>query len=314
MNATANLSGPYTSLDQLMHRRHAAAALQVLWKTPARSVIEAGTSRSKFRGRGMEFAEVRAYEPGDDIRTIDWRVTARKGRLHTKLFQEERERPMLVLVDQTASMFFGSKVRFKSVAAADAAALLAWAALNNGDRVGGMVVGTRDCDAIRPKRSRNAVLQLLRALDERNRQLCRPQAQAQDIDFATSFTRLRQIRCTGGQLFVISDFRCLLKPQSRRLVAEQLYILRRHNQISLIMVHDPLERHLPANGQYRVTNGKIDLAVDAANSMIQRGYRDFFENRCKILQELCHQQGLKLSFLETTAVTVKALLNPQPII
>ena len=98
-----------------------------------------GQLRSKIQGRGVDFSEVRLYQPGDDVRSIDWRVTARTNQPHTKLFQEEKERPVLVLIDQGASLFFGSKVRFKSVAAARLGLSIAWSALAEGDRVGGIV-------------------------------------------------------------------------------------------------------------------------------------------------------------------------------
>jgi uncharacterized protein (DUF58 family) len=114
----------------------------------------AGTYHSAFRGRGVEFEEVRPYVVGDDVRTIDWRVSARTGRAHTRLFRAERERPVYLLLDQRHSMFFGTRGSMKSVQAAHAAALLAWAALAGGDRVGGLVLGSAGRQESRPRRSR----------------------------------------------------------------------------------------------------------------------------------------------------------------
>jgi len=119
-----------------------------------------GQQRSKIQGRGVDFSEVRLYQPGDDVRSIDWRVTARTDRPHTKLFQEEKERPVMVLIDQGPSLFFGSKVRFKSVAAARLGVMLAWSALGEGDRVGGIIFNDEGHDEIRPRRSRKSVLHL----------------------------------------------------------------------------------------------------------------------------------------------------------
>ena len=117
-----------------------AKALSFLPRQPAVSVLN-GRHASRLRGRGLNFEELRDYLPGDDIRTIDWRVTARKNKPHTKVFREERERPTLIVVDQTQNMFFGSRLRLKSVAAAEVAARIAWQNLNAGDRVGGIVIG-----------------------------------------------------------------------------------------------------------------------------------------------------------------------------
>ncbi len=126
-----------------------------------------GANRSVYRGRGMEFAESRLYQPGDDVKSIDWRVTARTGQTHTKLFQEERERPIVILTDMRAMMQFGTRNRFKSNLAAEVAAMMAWTGHDGGDRVGGLVMtrdGLRDFPAARTRRS---VLGLLEALSEK---------------------------------------------------------------------------------------------------------------------------------------------------
>ena len=148
--------GVYAELADLIALRYGARNLQIGKRKRALSVL-AGPNKSNFRGRGIDFEEVRGYQPGDDIRTIDWRVTARTGSAHTKLFREERERPVLLVVDQRNSMFFGSQHCFKSVLAAQLASLLAWSALNNGDRVGGLVFNDNQHREFRPRRSRNRI-------------------------------------------------------------------------------------------------------------------------------------------------------------
>jgi len=124
--------GAYVSLDELIRLRHLGADFETLQRQQNHNPL-AGMIASRVRGRGMDFSEVRQYEPGDDVRTIDWRVTARTGKAHTKLFQEEKERPVMILTDQSHGMFFGSVFAFKSVIAAQAAALIAWSALSQGD-------------------------------------------------------------------------------------------------------------------------------------------------------------------------------------
>ena len=134
------LAGTTFSTADLVGLRPRAAGLSLDASLSSR-VGRSGIRVSRIRGRGMEYSESRIYLPGDDIRRIDWRVTARTGRPHTKLFHEERDRPVLFVVDLGAHMRFGTRGAFKSVVAAEAASLLAWAAAENGDRVGGLVPG-----------------------------------------------------------------------------------------------------------------------------------------------------------------------------
>ena len=138
MQKNSPSAGIYTSIEELASMRYNTTGLNPLAHKKALASM-AGGHISSFRGRGIDFSEVRIYQPGDDIRNIDWRVTARTNKPHTKLYREERERPVYIVVDQCQSMFFGSKKTFKSVTAARAAANLAWGTIDNGDRVGGLV-------------------------------------------------------------------------------------------------------------------------------------------------------------------------------
>ncbi|MBD3648896.1 MAG: DUF58 domain-containing protein, partial [Pseudomonadales bacterium] len=164
--------GAYTNTSELIRLRYAAREIDAIAINKARNPLS-GLLTSSFRGRGVDFAEVRVYQPGDDVRSIDWRVTARTGTAHTKLFQEEKERPVLILVDQSHAMFFGSRIAFKSVIAAEAAALLAWTGLDRGDRVGGIVFSDRQHREIRPRRSKHSVLRLLNEINDFNHALNR---------------------------------------------------------------------------------------------------------------------------------------------
>ena len=124
----------------------------------------AGGHLSAFRGRGMEYHESRPYQPGDDIRAIDWRVTARSGRTHTKVYREERERPVLLWLDLTRSMFFGTQTCFKSVLASKLAALLAWSSVQHGDRLGYLFFSEQQHVEIRPARGKHTALQFIQQL------------------------------------------------------------------------------------------------------------------------------------------------------
>ena len=160
----------YATLRDLVGLQYDAHGFSFLPRHAIHSLLS-GRHRSRLRGRGLDFDEVRKYVAGDDIRNIDWRVTARVGSTHTKMFTEERERPVLLIVDQSASMFFGSRLYMKSVTAAHAAALGAWRTLEVGDRVGGIVFDNTTLDYLSPKRDRRTVQRLLSLISSRNRAL-----------------------------------------------------------------------------------------------------------------------------------------------
>ena len=159
-DGTANMPGVYVSLDDLLALEYRGRKVSFLPRQPVRSLLS-GRFASRMRGRGLNFEEIRDYRPGDDVRSIDWKVTARLQKPHIRVFNEERDRQALLVVDQRLSMFFGSRRAMKSVAAAEAAAIGAWRVLGAGDRVGAIVFDDRELTEFRPRRSRSTVLQIL---------------------------------------------------------------------------------------------------------------------------------------------------------
>ncbi|KZZ34134.1 hypothetical protein A3755_06570, partial [Oleiphilus sp. HI0085] len=241
--------GPYTSVQALARLRWQAKNLK-LRKAKAISRPQSGSHLSKFRGRGMEFAEVRVYQPGDDVRSIDWRVTARRQTPHTKLFNEERERPLLVICDQSKSQFFGSKHSFKSVRAAEAAALFAWSALDHNDRVGGIVFSDIAHHEVKPARSRKSVMQYINFLSQFNQAL-----NIEDSKIPPSFSLdkalIEAVRLAkpGTLIVIISDFLHFNQETEKALKA-----LSRHNELLFIRSYDPLEEELPPPGLHPVSD------------------------------------------------------------
>ena len=156
--------GIHPQSDELIRLRLLARDLLSRPRQPARSVV-AGGHHSRFRGRGMDYLESRGYQAGDDIRNMDWRVTARSGRAHVKVYQEERERPVLLWLDLGNSMMFATRQCYKAVIAAQCATTIAWSAAGNNDRVGGLVFGDNEHYEIKPRRSKQSLLQLLFELD-----------------------------------------------------------------------------------------------------------------------------------------------------
>lgn len=280
------LTGAYVDLGDLLALR--ARRPPVQRQNALRRGHLPGARLSKLRGRGVDFSEVRLYQPGDDVRTIEWRVTARKNKPHTKVFREERERPVLVVVDQSQSLFFGSRVRLKSVAAAECAAAAAWTALANNDRVGGLVVGNQRTCVHKPLRNAKAVTRLLADLAAENRTLHRGSRLEDPVRYANGLMQVRRLVRTGFQVLLISDF--LTAPDAWRNTLEALA---RHNDLTLVRIADRLDRELPPNNRYAVTDGLAQRQFHSGNSNLRQAYADRFEQSEKALQALCAAEAVR---------------------
>ena len=275
--------GAYTDLRDLIRLRYAAREMTDLTGNKTSNPL-AGLLSSNFRGRGIDFSEVRVYQPGDDVRTIDWRVTARTQVAHTKVFQEEKERPVLILVDQSASMYFGSKVTFKSVLAARTAAIIAWAALERGDRVGGLVFSEQGHREIRPRRNKHAVLRLLNELHDFNHALKKESATKpatySDNYFTEVISNVRRVTKHGSVIFIISDF-ANFSEESRI----HLQPLARHSDVIGIHISDPLEQHLPTPDLYSITNGSERTRINTAGGKTREAYERGFQQQMAVIKE-----------------------------
>jgi uncharacterized protein (DUF58 family) len=280
--------GPYIQLKDLLNLRFRRLKLS---HTPrqAQSSVMSGSYRTRIRGRGIDFSEVRQYQAGDDVRAIDWRVTARTGITHTKLYTEERERPVLIFCDQRYNMFFGSKVRFKAVQAANLASLLAWSYQANGDRVGGLVANCAEHKEFRPKQNNTAVLRLLDAIYQSN-QLLKPQQQPNDIiHINLLMANLRRIAKPGSAVYIISDFIDFDDD-----TAKQLSLLSRHCDVQALWITDPLEQHLPKSGNYKVINLGRSTRVNASNNNNRNAYADKFIQHQKVLEKSFRELNINL--------------------
>jgi uncharacterized protein (DUF58 family) len=254
----------------------------------------AGGHLSAFRGRGMEYHESRPYQPGDDIRAIDWRVTARSGLAHTKVYREERERPVLLWLDLSRPMFFATRNCYKSVLAAKIAALLAWSSVQHGDRVGYLIFSEQQHAELRPARSKHTVLNFIQQLVS-HAAWDGGQVPPADPDIGLrALTRLRQVARPGSLVILLSDFRFL--DEACRL---QLVQLARHNDVLMIHVSDPFERNLPERGLYRVTDGVDSVSIDASDNAARKRYRQRYEAGRARLERLCQEPGLFLIDIST---------------
>ncbi len=291
----SHCEGAYCELPQLIQQRHSGQQLNLLRRNRALSLLS-GPNKSNFRGRGIDFEEVRSYQPGDDIRTIDWRVTARTGSPHTKIFREERERPVLIVTDLGNSMFFGSQRCLKSVLACHTSALLGWAALGQGDRVGGLVFNNVGHREVRPKRSRTSVLSLLNILVESCKALPIYPA-GQPVNFADMLSEVRRISRPGTSIYLISDF----KEATSDAAMDNLYQLSRHTELTALHCSDPLEQQLPASGLYRVTNGASEADLFTGKRALRRQYQQDYQQALLSLRNAYGKLGIPLIELTTAS-------------
>jgi len=271
-------TGAYATLSDLIGLRHKAHRLALPRNQTATNPMT-GQLRSKHQGRGMDFSEVRLYQAGDDIRSIDWKVTARTSKPHTKVFQEERERPVLILLDQGPSLYFGSQVRFKSVAAVRLAALLGWAALEQGDRVGGIVFNDSTHLETRPRRSRKSLLRLVHDSLSFNQSLGKTSHIRQHNQFSDMIQAAQRASRHGSLIFIISDF-----SNFDTDIETQLKQLGRHNDLHGIQIIDPLDRELPPPGRYCITDGTGIQEIDTRSRQARARHTAEFEARVRQVQ------------------------------
>ena len=299
----------FITLPELVRLQADARALKLPSVKPVRS-RQAGLRQSRQKGRGMTFSEVRQYQPGDDIRSIDWRVTARRQAPHTKLYEEERERPVLLIVDLGPTLFFASAGAYKQVRSAQVAALLAWLALWAGDQVGGLVFNDRDLAVLRPARRRKSVLRLLDHLANHQHQGKTPPTPATNASHGldTALAEARRVTHTGSRVFIISDFMNITEQTTTLLGA-----MSRHNSVSAIRIQDPLEKALPSSGRFAVAGPDGPIWFDASNPRFQQAWQGKIDAHEQRLADCFRASGVASATLSTgedPATALRLLLGP----
>lgn len=279
------------NIAEMVKLRYGARDLTGFPKIQARQML-AGGHKSRFRGRGMDFDQVRVYQPGDDVRNIDWRVTARTEIPHTKLFSEERERPIIIISDLRQSMFFGSQ-RLKSVVACEVSAALSWAGLAANDRAGGLIFGHSSQMEVKPQRNHHSVLRFIHGLSEYSEQLLQLFTDAKAYQDRYSLAQIleesRRFIVPGSTIFVVSDFHDLDSECERHL-----FEIARHGNLNFCHIFDQLEHRLPPPGVYAVSDGHKRSLLDSANSALCRRVEEQFENRQSLLQKLSERTSAGL--------------------
>ncbi|MDI9819645.1 MULTISPECIES: DUF58 domain-containing protein [unclassified Legionella] len=262
-----------------------------------KNTVHPGNHHAKLRGRGMDFAEVRNYQAGDEIRHMEWRVTARTGRPHIKLYQEERERPVVLLCDFNPSMYFGTRLAFKSVVAARLAAMIAWTAVRQGDKVGGLIYSATGHNEFNPRGRNLGVLPLLAALSHYTREIPgNDNGQNSPKSLSDTLVRLRRVARPGSILVIISDFYQLDEESERHLGR-----LRASNDVLAYHVCDPLELAPPKPQHYPITDGRQEVLLDMTRKEVSDGYQLYCEQRIAALQALFNR--LQIQYVQVNAQT-----------
>jgi len=289
--STTATEGVYADLDALIRLQFQARGFSFLPRQPVHSLL-AGRHASRLRGRGLNFEEIRRYLPGDDIRNMDWHITARTRKPHVRVYTEERDRPVLLVVDQRLSMFFGSQWAMKSVVAAEATALAAWRALHVGDRVAALVFDDGDVveknHALRVDAPRQAGPAMLNRVLER----------------AVRLAKHDYLVCLIGDAAGADQ-------ETIRLVT----LLGTHNDVLLVFVYDPLEAQLPDAGRLVVAEGALQLEVNTSDRGLRQRYNAEFEQRLERIRELLRQREMPVLPLSTglgVAEQVRELLGHRP--
>jgi uncharacterized protein (DUF58 family) len=279
-----------------------AAQAQLVRYPPKGHAGRIGQHQSRLRGRGMDFSEARNYQAGDEVRHMEWRMTARTGRPHVKVYQEERERPVLLLVDFSPSMFFGTKVAFKSVIAARLAAILAWTAAQQGDRVGGLVFNPSAHQAFTPRTRRAGVLPFLAGLSHYAQKSLSKDDHGEA--FERALTQVQRLLKPGSIMVVISDF-YQWQDKHERLLQR----LAGHHDLLGYHICDPLELAPPPPQLYGMTDGHSDVLVDTSLDTVRFGYQFYCEQRVTTLQQ--RMQKTTMQYTQVTGAMNLALVVKQ---
>ena len=286
----------YADLDELVRLRYQATGFSFLPRQPVHSILS-GQHASRLRGRGLNFEELRGYLPGDDTRNIDWKVTARTRKPYVRVYTEEKDRTVWLLVDQRISMFFGSRWKMKSVTAAEAAALAAWRVLGSGDRVGALVYDDSDLSIIPPHRSQERVMEILRQIVDRNHALharsgvtAGPQMLNQALQRVSALAHHDCLVCLIGDGTGIN-------PETRQHVTR----LTEHNDVLSVFIYDPLEQTLPDAGRLVFTDTVTQLDFNTGKSALRQAYQSDFKERMERMEATSRQHSIPILQVHTAA-------------
>lgn len=286
--------GAYSEFDSLVALQFKAGGFTLKHNQPVHSLLF-GRRASHVRGRGLDFEELRSYVTGDDVRSIDWRVTARMQKPYVRVYSEERDRPTMLVVDQRINMFFGSHVSMKSVVAAEVAALAAWRVFHHGDRVGAFIFNEDTTEQVRMRRSRATVLRILERIAHQNHLLradSRSQPRPERLnEILESVARV----CHHDALILIaSDF-----DGADEKTRDLLLNLSRSNDIICCLTYDPLAVRLPPADQLVVSNGELQVELQLGQQKVRQSILDASDKRMRAILSWQRELGVPVLPLST---------------
>jgi uncharacterized protein (DUF58 family) len=268
----------------------------------------AGLHKSPYHGFSVEFAEHRQYMPGDDIRNIDWKVTARTQRTHSKVFSEEKEKPALIVVDQSLSMFFGSQKRMKSVVAAELAALVAFKIQKEGDRVGGLIFTDNGIDAISPKRNKKNTFKFLERIVHHNQELKNQKGiGSRNAALTEGIAKIKNVVTHDFLVVVISDF-----IHYSDQVVQALSYVSKHNDVVLVKVFDPMERVVPVEKMV-VGDSLSQIVVEGGSKEISSKFSSGFDDDFAAFEAKMKKHKipvLKMNTIDSVEDQLRTVFNP----
>ena len=276
-------NGLYATIEDLIAQRRYAhqTSLSHLHKLTSR---QAGDVKSAFKGRGMEFEEIRAYTFGDDVRDIDWRVTARKQVPYTKLYNEEKDREVYVLLDLSPSMLFGTKHELKSVTAAKLTARIGWQSLKNKDRFGCLLYTGNQVTLLKAQNSQANTMLIFKKIADAGKNILKYQEYPINDNFKKAIHLLQQSIKNRAIIFIISDF-YHFDEETQKLLAQ----LKQKTELTCIDVFDCLEKNPPSAGEYMVQQGQEQLVFSSQSQEFCKTYIDYFNQKHQKIETFCRQ-------------------------
>ena len=301
--------GAYTSLEELIRIQFQVSDFSLLPTQPVSSILS-GRYASRLRGRGLNFEELRRYQPGDDVRNIDWKVTARTRTPHVRVYTEEKDRSVLLVLDQRLNMFFGTRDKFKSVTAAEIGAIAAWRAIGVGDRIGAIVFNDQDITTLAPKRSEQQVMSILATIVQFNHLLkSEPDNQPQESMLNHALQQAARIAHHDALIVVVSDF-FGVDSQTEKLTAQ----LAVHNDVVALYPFDP-SRLNPVPRKFVAGDGVLQVEVDLEDSSKRRKMIDDYGRELEQISHFLRKISAPLVMISNqgeTAAQIRRALGVRP--
>lgn len=302
--AAGDIGTVYVTPAHLARLEYDARRLRVTPHRPHHSIL-AGRHASRLRGRGLNFEEIRAYVPGDDLRHLDWKASSRVGHALVRSYTEERDRPALFVVDQRISMFYGTRRAMKSVVAAEVAALAAWMSFQAGDRAGAVIFNDEHIRSIRAHRSRARLLAMMAALARSNQALRADSAVRANAGQLDAALRAALHLATHDYLVcIVSDF-LGADEQTLQLIRE----LAAHNDVIAALVFDPSAKSVPGRGKIVVTEGELQVELDFDRKAIREPVSALFDRRYAQTVELVRRCGVPMLAIDTEQPTLQQVAH-----